>query len=258
MEDATYPIKKPKSGCFAVIIALFGIGMIITSVMNINYNFSFSNILVVLMLGGIGAFCCYFALVMVMKGKIIIKKDGIDVMGLGISYRQKVAWHEITSIQIGSNPSTSDKFLEIKTATSGLPIVIREKMVADFNELTTMARDNYERFQASNASSKNNLQTRSQPIAGHTSEDDVDAIRKYCQHLAQQWWQSNSMETAICEGCNGAVSKGSGVLLGSNLYCGSCANEKFGPSYAQYLRTDPNFYGRGVLEKAREYVAKMK
>lgn len=81
--------------------------------------------------------------------------------------------------------------------------------------------------------------------------DDMQAIREYCRAAALQWWNSNNLESVICDKCNGAVSRNSGYIIGSWLYCGEC-EDMFSEQYRYYFKSDPNFYGQGVLEKARK------
>lgn len=90
------------------------------------------------------------------------------------------------------------------------------------------------------------------------SERDIAAIKEYCRYRAQQWWKTNSEETAICDGCNSPIMNGGGFLIGSYLYCGNCANNQFGSDALSRLRSDPNFFGSGVLEQARKFVSNQK
>lgn len=81
--------------------------------------------------------------------------------------------------------------------------------------------------------------------------DDMQAIRAYCHAEAVEWWKTNELESAICDKCNGPVRRNSGYLIGRSLYCGLC-EDMFSEEYRNYLIRDPNFYGQGVLEKARK------
>jgi hypothetical protein len=83
--------------------------------------------------------------------------------------------------------------------------------------------------------------------------DDLQAVQAYCRAAAQEWWKSNDLESAICDKCNGSVGRNTGYIIGSWLYCGECEN-MFSEQYRSYLKNDPNFYGRGVLEKAKALV----
>jgi len=90
-------------------------------------------------------------------------------------------------------------------------------------------------------------------IGNMVDQEDMDAIRRFCHYLAEEWWKSQLDEQAVCDVCNGPISKGGGFLIGSSLYCGSCASEQFGAEGLTRLRADPNFFGRGLLEKARSF-----
>lgn len=81
--------------------------------------------------------------------------------------------------------------------------------------------------------------------------DDLQAIKEYCSAEALEWWKTNELESATCDKCNGPVSRNSGYIIGSWLYCGHC-EDMFSEQYRYHLIRDPNFYGRGVLEKARK------
>ncbi len=83
---------------------------------------------------------------------------------------------------------------------------------------------------------------------------DVTAIRQYTHLLALEWWKTHE-GPVICDKCNGPVGRDQGYLVGSYLHCESCGSEDFGSDAITYLREDPNFFGRGVLEHARAMMA---
>lgn len=90
-------------------------------------------------------------------------------------------------------------------------------------------------------------------IGSMVSLEDMDAIRRYCHYLAEEWWKSQLDEQATCDSCNGPIAKGGGFLLGSSLYCSNCASDQFGTEGMMRLQADPNFFGRGLVEKARAF-----
>jgi hypothetical protein len=85
------------------------------------------------------------------------------------------------------------------------------------------------------------------------NSNDMAAIRDYTHYLAVQWWQAQGVASAICDVCNGGVSRGEGHLVGSSLYCDDCGAEKLGDAALFHLQGNPDFFGRGLLEKAREF-----
>jgi hypothetical protein len=87
------------------------------------------------------------------------------------------------------------------------------------------------------------------------SESDLQAVRAYTHHLAIEWRETQAADSAICDVCNQPVPRGYGNLIGSSLYCGQCAGGQFNDEGLNHLRRDPNFFGRGVLQQAREFAA---
>ncbi len=90
--------------------------------------------------------------------------------------------------------------------------------------------------------------------ASDFTEGDLPAIREYLHFLAQQWWETEGAEPAVCERCNGEVPRGYGCLMGASLYHAHCFDSLLDESLP-YLRQNPNFLGQGVLQKARELAA---
>lgn len=92
-------------------------------------------------------------------------------------------------------------------------------------------------------------------VSGITASVDLQMIRTYVRHLASEWWkdQDESREHAVCDACNGPVQRDSGYLMGTWLRCEQCGDRWFAPGNETTLRDNPDFYGRGVLEKARTF-----
>ena len=93
------------------------------------------------------------------------------------------------------------------------------------------------------------------PSAEEITQSDLDAIREYWRHLAQQWWKTGSRIEAICDRCNSPVPRDAGYLSGSSLYCEECCNKSLGSDALEHLRGNPDYFGSGVLRKARHFVA---
>jgi len=61
------------------------------------------------------------------------------------------------------------------------------------------------------------------------TETELKAIRKYLHHLAENWWNSQpaSRSTATCDACSyESIKRNDGYLVGSNLWCEKCYEEK--------------------------------
>jgi len=85
---------------------------------------------------------------------------------------------------------------------------------------------------------------------------DVEVVYQYCQHLAQQWWQTTTLEQAVCDRCNIPIlPRNRSYLIGTNLYCFGCWVNHVGSDVMGKLRANPDCFGRGLLDKAREFVA---
>ena len=86
--------------------------------------------------------------------------------------------------------------------------------------------------------------------------EDLEAVKLYCKHLASQWWEHSQEESAVCDHCNGVVNRGEGSIFGSALVCDDCCDDSFKQYGLTCLQKDPNFYGRGALQAAREFILK--
>lgn len=78
----------------------------------------------------------------------------------------------------------------------------------------------------------------------------LEVIKKYLQHLAQDWWkgQPADRETAVCDSCGQEIRRGGGFLVGTNLWCGGCYNDK-AELWAKQ-RGIQNVFTAGTEEKA--------
>ena len=82
---------------------------------------------------------------------------------------------------------------------------------------------------------------------------DIEAIRKYWQNNAHEWWQSQQRSEAICDRCNGPVSRGGGYLADTDLMCGDCLHRGLMTEGIAHLRNNPHYYGNALLRKARSF-----
>ena len=84
------------------------------------------------------------------------------------------------------------------------------------------------------------------------SQADVDAIRRYWRHLAEQWWSNNGRSTAICDCCNDSVSQAGTYFIDNNLECERCTDKQLADGVNE-LRRNPFYYGATELQKARAF-----
>lgn len=91
------------------------------------------------------------------------------------------------------------------------------------------------------------------PSAEEITAHDLEAIREYQRHLAQEWWKTETRTEAICDHCNSSVPRDQGYLSGSSLYCENCERTLLGDQALDKLRENPDYFGSGVLRQARQY-----
>ena len=103
--------------------------------------------------------------------------------------------------------------------------------------------------------SRQSLYIYDNPPTEEITQSDVNAIREYWRHLAQQWWKTESRTEGICDSCNALVPRDAGYLCGSWLLCEKCCNGRLGPSVLEQLRQNPDYFGAGLLRKARHFAA---
>jgi uncharacterized protein (TIGR02145 family) len=81
------------------------------------------------------------------------------------------------------------------------------------------------------------------------SDFEFNAISIYLNQLAKNWWntQLESRDTATCDACSfNSIRRNSGYLIGSNIHCEDCFNDKAVPM----IKRNPDSAGVGILEKA--------
>jgi hypothetical protein len=90
------------------------------------------------------------------------------------------------------------------------------------------------------------------------SQADVDAIRRYWRHCAEQWWSNRdtSRSTAICDFCNDLISRDEATFFSGDdderLGCEDCTDKQFANGLNE-LRRNPFYYGATELQKARSF-----
>lgn len=92
------------------------------------------------------------------------------------------------------------------------------------------------------------------PAAEEITAKDLDALRAYWRHRAQQWWPAQAGRTeAICDSCNSSVARPEGFLVGSSLYCAACCDNTLGGDALARLQKNPDYFGSGELQRARSF-----
>jgi hypothetical protein len=81
---------------------------------------------------------------------------------------------------------------------------------------------------------------------------DLADIKSYLHHQARVWWASRPDLPAVCDGCSAPVARDSGWLIGSWLVCSACADRRFSGDALDRLKQNPDHFGPGLLELARQ------
>jgi hypothetical protein len=85
------------------------------------------------------------------------------------------------------------------------------------------------------------------------TQADVDALCRYWKTAAEGWWDHTQRYSAICDECNGTVSRGEGYLKGSYLACEECLRSGPLVEGLARLKSNPHYYGTGLLRKVRRF-----
>ena len=87
------------------------------------------------------------------------------------------------------------------------------------------------------------------------TKDDLAAIRRWWRHQAELWWAESTPSEAVCDYCNRHVAQGDGYLMGSKLCCAPCCESKLTDEARTFLAHNPDYFGHGLLDAARRFVA---
>lgn len=93
---------------------------------------------------------------------------------------------------------------------------------------------------------------------------DLQHIRLYYKYLAKLWWlKQNNLKK--CDDCMAPLQTGEGYIFGLiegnhlqsyRLFCESCMTKMLSkPDLLLSLKKNPDYLGRGLIQKAREYAA---
>lgn len=91
------------------------------------------------------------------------------------------------------------------------------------------------------------------PAADDISARDLNVLRAFWRHRAQEWWPAQARSQAICDSCNSSVARPEGFLVGSSLYCPACCDNTLGPNALSKLKQNPDYFGSGELQRARAF-----
>lgn len=204
----------------------------------------------------------------------------------------KIAWKDIQSITIGNN-SNGDRELKLNPNEFGLtkytiPYTTFDRYEQLLREIRSHQPDLFDKAYPSfmdefgkkyqvgsqeqafwnpihkrveveadailnKMNSEKEHQARQRLSGSLVTEYDFELVKKYCHHLAQVWWKSQPGDRAICDYCNAEVQRGAGSLFGSSLVCNGCSTSNYEQYGLRALQKNPDFYGRGVIQAAREY-----
>jgi len=94
------------------------------------------------------------------------------------------------------------------------------------------------------------------------SETDMKSIRMYYKYLANLWWDTKT-EAKKCDSCMTPLKNGEGYIFGiiegknlqsDRLLCENCTSKILDdPDLLRKLKEYPDYMGKGLIKKAREY-----
>lgn len=93
--------------------------------------------------------------------------------------------------------------------------------------------------------------------AEEITQRDIDYIREYWHHLAQQWWKTESRTQALCDACGSPVLRDDGYLRINDLMCKQCCESHLGADSLEKLRENPSYFGEWELRKARYFTTNL-
>ena len=223
MEKHEYALIQQKKGAFGYVVSvfllLFFAGGIVASITNMIGNFNFTSILVGLVMIGV---CIGLGYVVVKsfynkRTPIIVVDDlGITPQNITLVKNTLLKWQEV-KVSTVYNEYAKARILQI-LPNSGGPVFISENHTKEFDALVADVTARYEnaKQRAVNLSTLSSVGT--SVVSGQLGGDLLAQARA----RAVAWWETSGKDEAICDGCNQPLSKGTGFLVGSYLYCHSC------------------------------------
>lgn len=97
----------------------------------------------------------------------------------------------------------------------------------------------------------------SNPSTEDVRPEDVQLLKAFSRYQAQFWWEQKSWDEVECSfTCKEKIKRGGGFYtFNKEVTCAKCAKELFGSDekILQDLRKDRNYWGPGLLDRAREW-----
>lgn len=227
MERQGYTLKKEKKGCVGnavgIGLLLFFVLGIIASIANMIYDFGatsvIAGIVMIAICGGLG-YVVGKSFFSTKIQTIFLDEDGIEYKGMPMMADKKYDWAE-TKVVMGNTPGNNIPFINI-SFPSGLPLIVHENRLDDFDGFV----ENVQHFHT--LAIKREADTIIDTLREQSSpRRAAENARTLSHQRALAWWEETGKEEAICDGCNRDLSKGSGFLVGSYLYCYECVKDKF-------------------------------
>jgi hypothetical protein len=181
------------------------------------YNFDFTNIVAGLIMIAVCVGLGYVVGRSFFNKKtpiLVVDDAGVTPLNVTLVKNALVKWQDINKVEVTYNEYAKAKILQILPKDGG-PILISENQTKDFEKLVIDAATRFDKARQAARTFT------SQPTSSRAPQTGGDSIALAHQR-AVEWWEQTGQEEAICDGCNRPLSKGSGFLVGSYLYCHSC------------------------------------
>ncbi len=224
MDRREYPLISQKKGVFgyavSVLLLLFFAAGIVASIANMGYNFDFTNIVVGLIMIAVCVGMGYVVVKSFYNKKvptIVLDDAGVTPLNITLVKNALVKWQDINKVEVNYNEYAKAKILQILPKDGG-PILISENQTKDFEKLVIDAATRFDKARQAARTPSPQPAYASAPTPLKTGVDSIALAHQ----RAVEWWEQTGQEEAICDGCNRPLSKGSGFLVGSYLYCHSC------------------------------------
>ncbi len=81
---------------------------------------------------------------------------------------------------------------------------------------------------------------------------ELDAIRRYWQNQAREWWHLAESRNLNCADCDALILRNQGFLMNGMFLCAACVDQELSTALEK-LRSYPHSLGNNLLRKARPY-----
>lgn len=224
MDRREYPLIPQKKGVFgyavSVLLLLFFAAGIVASISNVIYDFSFTSIVVGLIMIAVCVGLGYVVVKSFYNKKVptlVVDDAGVTPLNMTLVKNTLLKWQDINKVEVNYNEHAKVKILQILPKDAG-PVFVSENQTKDFG---TLVLDVATRFDNARQAARAPSQQPAYASAPTPPQAGGDSIALAHQR-AVEWWEQTGQEEAICDGCNRPLSRGNGFLVGSYLYCHSC------------------------------------